>query len=350
MKILVLAGGISPERDVSLSSGSLIANALLSKGHHVAFADVYEGIDSIDDVEALFYKPESGKKFSYQIQATEPDLDAIIAAHGGRKELIGPNILPLAKAADVVFVALHGAMGENGMLQAVFDCFDITYTGSDYVGSAIAMDKNISKTLMRYEGIPTADWMLFNTATDTMQKVIDAIGFPCVVKPLGCGSSCGISLVHDSNEWEKAITYAKKYESLIMVEKLIPGREFSIGVLEGEALPIIEIVPNEGFYDYENKYQAGKTQEICPAVLTDEETKTAQALAVAAHNALHLGDYARIDFILNQNDHTFYCLEANNLPGMTPVSLLPQEAAATGLSYENLCEKLCLLAINRRKS
>ena len=344
MKIAVLAGGISPERDVSLCSASLISNALLSKGHEVAFVDVYEGITENGDIEAFFVKPDSGKTFSYSIPETEPDLDAIIASHGGRKELIGPGIIDLCKKADAVFIGCHGGMGENGRLQAVLDCYDIPYTGSGYLGCAMAMDKHLSKTLLVQFHIPTADWVIFDPSRHTIDMIRKDIGFPCVVKPIGCGSSCGVSIVHDESEWEDAITYSTKYEKTCLVEKMIHGREFSIGVLDGKALPIIEIRPKQGFYDYKNKYQANATEEICPAPLSDEQTKEAQRLAVAVHNTLGLGNYSRVDFILSEDDGKFYCLEANNLPGMTPNSLIPQEARAIGISYEDLCEKLVLSA------
>ena len=343
MKIVVLAGGISPERDVSLCSASLISNALLSKGHEVAFIDVYEGT-SETDLASLFVKPDSGKTFSYSIPETEPDLKALVASHGGRMELIGPGVLELCKMADSVFIGCHGGMGENGRLQAVLDCIHVPYTGSGYLGCALAMDKNISKTLFSQFGIPTAEWILYTPSEDSEAEAKAKIGFPCVVKPIGCGSSCGVSIVHDDSEWAKAIEYSTKYEKTCLIEKLIKGREFSIGVFDGEALPIVEIIPKQGFYDYKNKYQADATEEICPAHLSEEKTKEAQALAVKAHQVLSLGNYSRIDFILSEEDDRFYCLEANNLPGMTPNSLIPQEARAMGISYEDFCEKLVLSA------
>ncbi|MBP5492526.1 MAG: D-alanine--D-alanine ligase [Clostridiales bacterium] len=345
MKIVVLAGGISPERDVSLCSASLISNALLTKGHEVAFVDVYVGIeDENTDLDSLFQTPYSGKQFQYTIPEQEPDLEALIASHGGRRELIGPRVLELCKKADAVFIGCHGGMGENGRLQAVLDCMDIPYTGSGYLGCALAMDKNMTKVLLRQSGIPTADWMIYDPTKDSIEEVRNTIGIPCVVKPIGCGSSCGVSIVHTEEEWDAAITYAKKYENTCLIEKLIPGREFSIGILDGKALPIIEIRPKQGFYDYKNKYQANATEEICPAPLDDEQTKTAQGLALSVHNTLLLGNYSRVDFILSKEDGLFYCLEANNLPGMTPNSLIPQEARANGIGYEDLCERLVLSA------
>lgn len=344
MKIVVLAGGISPERDVSLCSASLIANALLSKGHEVAFVDVYLGIPKETSFESLFFKKDSGKTFSYAIPETEPDLEALIAANGGRRDLIGPGVLEICKLADVAFLGLHGGMGENGRLQAVLDCFNIPYTGSSYIGCALAMDKALSKNLFVNNNIPTADWLLFDPAKDSIEMVREKIGFPCAVKPIGCGSSCGVSLVHNEAEWKPAIKYSTKYEPVCLIEKMVSGREFSIGILDGKVLPIIEIRPKQGFYDYKNKYQSDATEEICPAPLSSEKTKEAQKLALCVHRLLGLGNYSRVDFILSDKDDKFYCLEANNLPGMTPNSLLPQEARAVGISYEDLCERLVLSA------
>lgn len=342
MKIVVLAGGISPERDVSLCSASLISNALLSKGHEVAFVDIYIGIPENTELKSIFVSKNSGKTFSYKIPENEPDLEAIIAANGGRRELIGPGVLEICKMADAVFIGGHGGMSENGRLQAVLDCINVPYTGSNYFGSALAMDKNISKTLFVQYGIPTADWLLFDPKKDSVEKVKKEIGFPCAVKPTGCGSSCGVSLVHNDSEWKAAIDYSTKYEDICLIEKMVSGREFSIGILEEKALPIIEIRPKQGFYDYKNKYQDNATEEICPAPLSKEKTEEAQNLALKVHNLLRLGNYSRVDFILSDKDNKFYCLEANNLPGMTPNSLLPQEARAIGISYEDLCERLVM--------
>ena len=346
MKIVVLAGGISPERDVSLCSASLISNALLSKGHEVDFVDVYVGLsdEAVGNLDACFVKPDSGKTFSYSIPEQEPDLPALIAANGGRQALIGPGVIELCRKADAVFIGCHGGMGENGRLQAVLDCYDIPYTGSGYLGCAMAMDKHLTKTLLLQFNIPTAPWMLFDPEKDSIEDVKKTIGIPCVVKPIGCGSSCGVSIVHDESEWDAAIAYSTKYEKICLIEKMIHGREFSIGVLDGQGLPIIEIIPKQGFYDYKNKYQANATEEICPAALSPEKTKEAQDLAVAVHRTLGLGNYSRVDFILSEEDDKFYCLEANNLPGMTPNSLIPQEARAIGISYEYLCEKLVFSA------
>ncbi len=345
MKIVVLAGGLSPERDVSLSSGCLIANALLENGHRVLLLDLYKGLDFTGDVDDLFVSG-TAKRFKYAIPDREPDLEKLVLESGHGKSLIGKNVIEICRFADVVFLALHGSIGENGQLQAVFDSFGICYTGTGYAGSLLAMDKALSKELMRFHNLPTADWKVFDTKKDGLDSILKGIGLPCVIKPVSCGSSIGVSIVRDEDELGKAVEYAKKYESRLLVEKMIKGREFSVGILEGKALPVIEIVPGEGFYDYRNKYQPGLTKEICPAGISRELTEKLQDTAEKVHRTLRLGDFSRIDFMVDDDDNV-YCLEANTLPGMTPTSLLPQEAKAAGISYNELCEKIIELALRR---
>jgi len=338
---VVLAGGLGPERDVSLASGCMIANALREAGHRVVMVDVYEGIQITGELDSLF-EDKTGTPYFYKVPDTEPDLEEIRRRNHNKKALIGPNVLTLCEAADVVFIALHGAMGENGQLQAVFDTMGIRYTGSGYIGSLLAMDKDIAKRLMREAGIATADWMIADH-TVTVSCIIDTIGLPCVVKPCSAGSSIGVSIVENREQLNEALVYARSIEENILIEKMVKGREFSVGILGGEVLPVIEILPNEGFYDYKNKYQAGLTKEICPAHLSDEDTSKLQALALKVHQVLRLGSYSRIDFIMTEQGE-FVCLEANTLPGMTPTSLLPQEAQAIGITYAELCDKIVRLS------
>lgn len=348
MKVVVLSGGLSPERDVSLSSGCMIANALLDSGYEVVLADVYQGIRQTgEDLKTLFVKKEDGIKYEYLIPDTVPDLEALVKSNNGRKELIGENILPLCQAADIVFIALHGSMGENGQLQAVLDCYGIAYTGTGYAGCLLAMDKDITKRLLVQEAISTAPWITDDVGEITSRRIKEAIGFPCVVKPLCNGSSIGVSFAANDKELTLALCLATdKLSSFgsrkVLIEALIKGREFSVGILNGNALPVIEIIPKEGFYDYKNKYQQGLTTECCPARLPEVLTKKVQSLALKVHDTLHLGTYSRIDFILNDMEE-FICLEANTLPGMTPLSLLPQEAKAAGISYEELCKNIVQL-------
>ncbi len=342
MNIVVLAGGLSPERDVSLSSASLIANALIRSGHIVALTDIY--FDLPDNYETVF---SSVPDFTYTVPENEPDLQAICHANNNSVSLIGKNVLKLCAAADVTFVALHGAMGENGQLQATLDNYGIRYTGSGFIGCLLAMDKDITKRLLRDAGLKTAEWRIYTASDCIPEAVIKDIGIPCVVKPCSCGSSVGISIVYNEEELSAALSCAFEYENTILIEKMIHGREFSVGVLNGAALPPIEIIPLTGFYDYKNKYQSGLTDEICPADLTLQQTSVLQKAAYSVHTVLRLGSYSRIDFILDSGSGDFVCLEANALPGMTPTSLLPREAAAAGIGYDTLCEIIVRAAYNK---
>lgn len=335
MKIAVLAGGLSPERDVSLSSGALISNALINKGHDVMLLDLYLGINN-KHINPVYINSKSNKTFLYQVPEQEPDLEAIKASVNNKGSLIGDGVIDLCKKADVVFLALHGSIGENGKLQAVLDVNGVKYTGTGYVGSLLAMDKDLSKKLFRSNNVLTPNWKYIDLQTYTD---MDGIDYPCVVKPCSCGSSVGVTIVENSSELNNAIEFVKRYENFVIIEEKITGREFSIGILDGAALPVIEIKPLTGFYDYKNKYQKGLAEEICPANISDEIRDLLQNSAMKVHNILRLGFYSRIDFILDKYNNA-YCLEANTLPGMTPTSLLPQEASANGIAYNDLCEKI----------
>lgn len=335
MKIVVLAGGLSNERDVSLSSSSLIANALLDNGHKVILVDVYKGLEKI--TEDIF---ETSEKYEFSIPDKEPDIDLLIKENNNRKEEIGLNVLEICKLSDIVFIGLHGGIGENGKLQALLDMEKVKYTGTGPKGSQLAMDKDLSKKLFKQAGIPTADWVTINPNNFKLSNI--NIEFPLIVKPCNGGSSIGTYIVNNNEEIITAIEKAKKYEEKILIEKYIEGREFSVGILDRKVLPPIEIIPKEGFFDYKNKYQKDLTLEICPANLTEEENKRISEIALKVHECLELGSYSRIDFILKDNE--FYCLEANTLPGMTPTSLLPQEAEVAGIKYNELCEIIIKLA------
>ncbi|MCL2814217.1 MAG: D-alanine--D-alanine ligase [Oscillospiraceae bacterium] len=330
MNIAVIAGGLSPERDVSLSSGAEIANALAEAGYDVCLIDLYTG-------EKL--KKTNGK-YAYAVPPREPDLEKIRRDSDNDNSLIGKNVIELCRRSDLAFLALHGDIGENGKLQAVFDSFGIAYTGTGYMGSLVAMDKDLAKTLMVSNQILTPDWKITGEGTD------ENIGmeFPLVIKPCSCGSSVGVSIAENKEEYIRALECAKKYEKKIMIEKMIAGREFSVGILDGGALPPIEIIPDGDFFDYEHKYQPGITKEICPAEIDGDIAEQMQKTALRVHKILGLGSYSRIDFILGRNGG-IYCLEANTLPGMTPNSLLPKEAAAAGISYVDLCDKIAKMAL-----
>lgn len=333
MKIVVLAGGLSNERDVSLSSGSLISNALIELGHQVFMVDLFIGADDISEIDSLFIDNKCEKRYYYKVPDSEPDLNELMRKYNSA-EFIGKNVLDICKAADIVFIALHGGIGENGKLQALFDIMGIKYTGTGSLGSALAMDKVIAKRLMQSENIKTPDFKVYTKESEIVFE------YPCVIKPVSNGSSIGVSMAGNREELEKSVKLAFAYEEQILVEKLIAGREFSVGILDGKALPVIEIIPKSGFYDYKNKYQNGLTNEVCPAEVDYELCEKLQQNALKVHKLLKLGYYSRIDFIADYNNEV-YCLEANTLPGMTPTSLLPQEAHSAGISYNKLCGMIC---------
>lgn len=353
MNIIVLAGGLSPERNVSLSSGSLISSALRRKGHKVLMLDVYEGIQDelITSNPIELFTSEDSISLSVGNTAPTPnELEKIKQRNNNRSELIGPNVLRLCKLADVTFLALHGDMGENGQLQATLDVFNITYTGSGYIGSLLAMNKDIAKKLMRESKILTPDWINFNEFgnEDKIQKAADEIGFPCIVKPCSCGSSVGVSIVQNEKELCTALEFASQYEGSVLIEKHINGRELTQAILDNEALPPVEIIPKCGFYDYANKYVANATDEICPAPISDSLRTRIDEISKKCFKALNLSDYARIDYIVDK-DENIWCLEANTLPGMTPTSLMPQEANAIGIDYDSLCETIANIALMKSK-
>ena len=343
MKIVVLGGGLSPERDVSLKSASLIANALLSKGHEVAMIDLYDGIENDRPAES-FFRRGTVNPYTYTIPENEPDLEEIIRQHGGRRQWVGPRVIELCQYADRVFLGLHGSHGENGQIQALLDAYDVMYTGCRYLGCAIAMDKDVSKSLIAGAGIPTAKWITGKYEDMTPEKILKEIGIPCVIKPIGCGSSCGVSIVKNEEEFAPALEWAASYKQMILVEQFLKGREVTISVVGHRALPITEIIPHEGFYDYKNKYQDGLTTHVCPARINEEDYKKCQDLAVRIFDILRMDQYGRIDMIYDENTHEFWFIEANNLPGMTNTSLLPEAAKVEGISYEDLCEKIVMSA------
>lgn len=338
MKVVVLAGGTSTERDVSLISGSMIYQALRKNGHQAILVDVYLGYEG--DVEQIFDKDIDWAKDIKMVAEQTPDLAAVKALRtDGGKSFFGPHVLEMCQMADAVFMALHGSNGEDGKIQACFELLGIPYTGTDYISSAMAMDKGITKDIFVANHIPTPEGFRIKKGEDKKPGV-----FPCIVKACCGGSSVGVCIAKDESEYEKALTEAFKYDPEAVVEQFVEGREFTVAVMDGKALPIVEIAPKEGFYDYKNKYQAGSTVETCPAELEEEKTKEMQQIAEQVFKALRLKNYARMDFMMDKNGK-LYCLEANTLPGMTPTSLLPQEAAAVGMSFEDLCEKILSYAL-----
>ena len=341
MKIVVLAGGLSTERDVSFKTGEMVTKALRENGHQVILLDVFMGYsDKEEDLTGIFDRAEAVSVKVAAIPETAPDLEKVKAQRKDQSDnFFGPNVIELCRMADIVFMALHGENGENGKIQAAFDLFGIRYTGTGYLGSALAMNKGMAKQLFLENGIPTPRGTSLKRGEDAAKIEDCGIHFPCVVKPCSGGSSIGVSIVHDKAEYEQALKEAFRWENELVIEEYVKGREFSVGVIDFQALPIIEIAPVEGFYDYKNKYKAGSTVETCPAELYAE--KVAEVLG--------LNTYSRTDFLLDAEDHIF-CLEANTLPGMTPTSLLPQEAKVTGVDFNQLCEKLIESSMRKYKN
>ena len=340
MYIAVICGGLSTERDVSISSGTCAARALRERGHKVALVDLFLGNTSaVSDPRSVFTS-DAGDSV-YSVRETEPDLDKIRAQRGG-EGLIGPGVIETCRAADIAFLALHGAEGENGKLQACLDLYGVPYTGSGYLGSALAMDKELSKILFRSSGIPTPPGVTLRRG----DAVPESIGFPCVVKPCSGGSSVGTSIVTEPEKLPGALEEAFSCDETVLVEKYIRARELTVGVMDGSSMPVIEIIPKTGFYDYKNKYL---TEEICPAPISSEDTARVQRLAERVYEALHLDAYGRVDFLMDKADGELYCLEANTLPGMTPTSLIPQMAAAEGMNYGELCEKIIEVSLKKYK-
>ncbi|MDU6920212.1 MAG: D-alanine--D-alanine ligase [Roseburia hominis] len=351
MKIVVLAGGLSTERDVSFKTGEMVTKALRENGHQVILLDVFMGYsDKEEDLTGIFDRAEAVSVKVAAIPETAPDLEKVKAQRKDQSDnFFGPNVIELCRMADIVFMALHGENGENGKIQAAFDLFGIRYTGTGYLGSALAMNKGMAKQLFLENGIPTPRGTSLKRGEDVAKIETCGIHFPCVVKPCSGGSSIGVSIVHDKAEYEQALKEAFRWENELVIEEYVKGREFSVGVIDFQALPIIEIAPVEGFYDYKNKYKAGSTVETCPAELSEQITKEMQGYAEKVAEVLGLNTYSRTDFLLDAEDHIF-CLEANTLPGMTPTSLLPQEAKVTGVDFNQLCEKLIESSMRKYKN
>ncbi len=347
MNIVVLAGGISSERDVSILSGSKIAAALRSKGHRVVTIDPFMGYEKpLESIESLF---ENNYDFTENavIRRTAPDIEAVKKSRKNQSDVyFGDHVLDICRYADITFLGLHGGEGEDGTIQAALKLHGVKYTGSDMLGAAIAMHKGVTKGIFINSNVPTPKSRLYKR--DFMgEGYLDSwTSFPCVVKPCSAGSSVGVRIVSSREELVSAVGGSFRFDDDVLVEEYVKGREFSVGILGGRALPIIEIIPKSGWYDYENKYQAGATEEICPAHLDPAVAEKMQREAEHAFEVLRLKVYGRVDFLLDQKND-FYCLEANTLPGMTPMSLLPQEAAADGIGYPELCEKIIELSLKK---
>jgi D-alanine-D-alanine ligase len=336
LDIIVLMGGTSSERDVSLASGVRVAAALRAGGHRVRAIDPARGPISDAEQQTL----ASG----VVVQTAPPSREALQQMAREALPLMASN-LPRRGDADVVFLGLHGGTGEDGTVQAMLDLAGVAYTGSGVLASALAMDKDLSKRLFRQAGVTTADWLM---APASVEEVRATLGFPVIVKPSREGSTVGLSVVKQPGDLAAAIAEAARFDDEVMIEKFIPGRELTVAVIGGEALPVGEIFPKHEIYDYECKYTAGMAHEEFPAKLSANDASRIQTDAVNAFRALKLGGCARIDFRMAA-DGSFHCLEANTLPGMTQTSLVPQAAAAADISFPALCDRIARLALERSR-
>jgi D-alanine-D-alanine ligase len=324
MRVLVLMGGSSAERDVSLATGAGVSRALGERGHEVTAVD-----------------PATGQQLELTGAPAEAIGESPADVPGDENSLVLAHSDALGNA-EAVFIALHGGIGEDGTLQALLDLASVPYTGSGMLASALAMDKARAKMLFRSAGIPTPRSRLLEAPGDGCDP--QALGGPpVVVKPNREGSSVGVHIVQRAEQMEGAIGDAFRYGE-VLVEEFIPGRELTVGVLGGKALPAVEILPQEGFYDYRHKYTKGQTRYVCPAELPETVALEAARLAELAFRALGCGGVARVDFRLSPEDQ-LYCLEVNTIPGMTETSLVPMAAQAAGMEYEDLVEKLLELAV-----
>ncbi|MDO8666850.1 MAG: D-alanine--D-alanine ligase [Gemmatimonadales bacterium] len=331
MRITVLTGGTSSERDVALASGLQIAAALRTRGHEVSMVDLATGFVSPEH-EAALLPGGVGREPPPLARLKELERGMLSAGLGE---------VPAVREADVIFLALHGGQGEDGTVQAVLDVIGVPYTGSGHLASGLAMDKDLSKRVLRDSGVKVADWLMAPVTAGSVQR---AIGFPCVVKPSREGSSVGLALVRRPEDLAPAIELASLYDREVMIECFIPGRELTAGIVGDHPLPVGEIVPKHELFDYECKYTSGMAEEIFPAPIDAALAAETQEAALRAHRALKLGGYSRIDFRLGANGDIF-CLEANTLPGMTANSLIPKAARAAGMSFPDLCEAICRLAL-----
>ena len=333
MKIAVLFGGTSEERDVSIASAAQVIPALRGLGHEVVAVDTASG-------KLL---PAAERELLISGIAAQPPSGSALASMRESAIVLTTSASGI-QDVDVVFLALHGGAGEDGRTQAVLDLAGLAYTGSNHIASATAMDKDLSKRLFRAAGVPTAEWLM---APVLEYDVSETIGWPAVVKPNKQGSTVGLTIVRQAADLAAAVKLANRFDNEVMVERFIPGRELTVGILDGQALPVGEILVNGEIFDYAAKYQKGGAREIFPADLEESAAKQLQELALRAHDALKLGVYSRIDFRLDPDGY-FWCLEANSLPGMTATSLLPQAAKAAGIDFPKLCERICRAALVAR--
>jgi len=333
VKVAVLLGGTSMERDVSVASGAQVVDALRRAGHEVVAVEATRGVLSPTEERELL---------SAGIERVPPEK---LGDTGARLPAL--VVAPHTVDVDLVFLALHGGAGEDGTVQGLLDLAGLRYTGSGALGSALAMDKDVSKRLFLAAGVPTPEWLMAPVSLGAAQK---RLGFPLIVKPNAQGSTVGLSLVTEASGLEAALLAAEAFDDEVMLERYVPGRELTVGILDDEALAVGEIIPAEGdIFDYTAKYQAGAAEEIFPADVSPEIAQRLQELALLAHRALKLGSYSRVDFRMDPQGG-LWVLEVNTLPGLSAGSLLPKSAAAAGIDFVELCERICRGALSQTKA
>ena len=331
MKVAVLMGGTSEERPVSLVSGAAVADALRGRGHEVVAVDPASGVLGREQEREL---RESGVAREAPPSTGPGASDPLLLLDQALRQC----------APEVVFVALHGGAGEDGTVQSLLDLVGIPYAGSGHTGCALAMDKDLTKRLLRDAGVPTPEWIAGHAPAE---RVVAELGLPLIVKPPRGGSTLGLTLVHHAHEIPAAEEQALAYGGEVMFERYVKGRELTVGILGDRALPPGEIIPEHEIFDYECKYQPGMAREIFPARISGEVAAELSRRALAVHRLLRLRGFSRVDFILDSRG-TPWCLEANALPGLTPASLLPRAGVAAGLSFGELCERIAVLALSRQ--
>ena len=314
----------------------------------VTFFMVHNRKEVPADLETLFDAPD-GLCPDAKIEVEAPDLETV---KRGRKDQgpshIGPHVLDICQKADLVFLGLHGMDGEDGRIQAALDLLGVPYTGAGHLASAVAMDKAVSKQILDACGIPTPKWRLLSYGLDEAEPLAQTLPMPCVIKTIGGGSSLGVYLPEDRTELKRALEEVLRYGAKVLAEERIYGRELTVAVLGDRWLPAVETVPAGKEFDYVAKYQAGAAVETCPADVPPAVMQAAGELALRTHRALGLEVYSRTDMILDK-DGNLWVLEANSLPGMTPNSFVPKEAAAVGMSYNQLCEEIVRLSCDVKR-
>ncbi len=350
MKIVVLAGGLSTERNVALVTGTGVCRALREKGHQAILVDMFLGLEHYaGDLADVFDAPD-GLCSDVRVESVEPDLEAVRKSRKDQSaSMLGKDVLTVCTMADVVFLALHGSCGEDGRIQATLDLLGVPYTGSGYLSSGMAMDKAITKRYLDAEQIRSAPWRDVVYGEEDIPRLVQELEVPCAVKIVNGGSSIGVELPDTKEQLEQALRSILAYGNHVIVEKKIVGRELTVGVLGERYLPAVEIIPKNAYFDYEAKYQSEFVTEVCPAQIDDSVWHEMGEMALKLHRSLGLSVYSRTDFLLDA-DGKPWCLEVNTLPGMTPTSLFPQEAKAAGMEYADLCEQLVLESLKARKA